>query len=77
MRYSRVSATTTIEYSTYGILQRDSSEYTIVGMGEDPKHALELVDYRLGSRPLTDPRSLSLALDLDSIQNRTQLNHFK
>ena len=48
-----------------------------VGMGEGPKRALESVDYRLESRPLTDPRPRSLGLDLDLTQNRTRLNHFK
>ena len=41
-----------------------------VGMGEGPKRTLELVDYRLESRPLTDPRPRSLGLDLDLTQNR-------
>ena len=47
------------------------------GMGEGPKRILESVDYRLESRPLTDPCPQSLGLDLDSTRNRTRLNHFK
>ena len=34
-----------------------------LGMGKGPKRTLELVNYRLQSRPLTDPRSRSLCLD--------------
>ena len=41
-----------------------------LGMGKGPKRTLELVDYRLESRPLTDPRPRSLGLDLDLTQNR-------
>ena len=46
-----------------------------VGMGKGPKRTLELVNYRLESRPLTDPRPRSLGLDLDSTQNRARPSH--
>ena len=43
-----------------------------VGMGKGPKRTLELVNYSLESRPLTDPRPRSRGLDLDSTQNRAR-----
>ena len=46
-----------------------------LGMGKGPKRTLELVNYRLESRPLTDPRLRSLGLDLDSTQNRARQSH--
>ena len=49
--------------------------YTVLGMGKGPKPTLELVNYRLESRPLTDPRPRSLGLDLDSTQNRARPSH--
>ena len=43
----------------------------VLGMGKGVKRTLELVNYRLESRPLTDPRPRSLGLELDLTQNRT------
>ena len=37
----------------------------VIGMGKGPKMTLELVIYRLESRPLTDPCPWSLCLDLE------------
>ena len=43
-----------------------------LGMGKGLKVTLELVNYRLESRPLTDPRPRCLGLDLDLTQNRAR-----
>ena len=51
------------------------AHHTALGMGKGPKRTLELVNYRLESRPLTDPRPESLGLDLESTQNRAQPSH--
>ena len=40
----------------------------MLGMGKGPKRTLQLVNYRLESRPLTYPRPQSLGLDLDLTQ---------
>ena len=47
----------------------------ILGMGKGPKRTLKLVNYRLESTPLTDPRPRSLGLDLHSTQNRARPSH--
>ena len=46
-----------------------------LGMGKGPKRTLELVSYRLESKPLTDPCPRSIGLYLDSTQNRAQPSH--
>ena len=48
---------------------------TALGMGKGPKRTLELVNYRLESRPLTDSCPQSLGLNLDSTQNRARPSH--
>ena len=47
-----------------------------LGMGKGPKRTLELVNYWLESRPLTDPCPQSLGLDLDWTQSRARPGHF-
>ena len=62
-----------------GCLDRDhyiDEDEEEVGMCKGPKRTLKLVNYRLESRPLTDPGPRSLGLDLDLTQNRAQPNHF-
>ena len=50
-------------------LLENTSEYTL-GMGKGPERTLELVNYRLECRPLTDPPPRSVGLDLDLTKNR-------
>ena len=47
-----------------------------LGLGEGPTRRLELVDYGVESRPLTQNRARSLDLDLDSTETRTRQIHF-
>ena len=66
-----------IEYQKgmHYIINKPSVAWAVLGMGKGPKRTLKLVNYRLESRPLTDPRPRSLGLDLDSTQNRARPSH--
>ena len=57
-------------------LQTHSFRDADLGMAKGPKRTLELVNYRLESRPLTDPRPRSLGWDFNLTQNRARPSRF-
>ena len=60
----------------FAVINRHGVAGAVLDMGKGPKRTLKLVNYRLESRPLTDPRPRSLGLDLDLTQNRARPSNF-